>query len=327
MNGVQPLAIPTRNAEANADQEFDFSLPSTPRTMPDALREELEPMVVRNPSELASSRAITAANELDFSLSNTCKTMERPVPLTIPAVSEEHALRLALMAQQQQPTLPLSGAAARAGLVEYISEVVQGFGLARSTVGLAVTYYDSFVARSSGHHDPQLLSLTCTRLAAKFSEVQLPACDDLCELARTGLDCVELTEAQVTAMEVELLRVLQWELNVVTAWTMLAQLEVLFRDEVEVCRQAELFVELSYYEPRMSGFAPLVVAAAAVLCACTHLGRNEQARLYLQQRLCEACAVRVGELTQCRLVLQGCLETAVVTTVVFLRPAGRPLYE
>ena len=239
-------------------------------------------MMVRNPSEHASPRAITAANEeheFDFSLSNACKTMERPVPLTIPFVSEEHALRLALMAQQQQPTLPLTGAAARAGLVEYISEVVQDFGLSRSTVGLAVTYYDSFVSRSSSQHDPQLLSLTCTRLAAKFSEVQMPACEDLCELARTTRGCVELTEAQVTAMEVELLRVLQWELNVVTAWTALAQLEALFPEEVEVCRQAELFVELSYSEPPLSAFAPLGVAASAVLRACAQLGRNEQARL------------------------------------------------
>lgn len=293
----------------------DFSLSSTSCKMVG----KPKPSMVRNiaatqwnPSQVDVARG--EENEFDFTLS--CTTEEAcPGTVVSPITTEEQALRLALMTQQQQPTLRLTGSAAKAGLVEYISEVVQDFGLSRSTVGLAVTYYDSFVFHSSGQHDSQLVSLTCTRLAAKFSEMQMPAVEDLCELARTTRGCIELSEPQVTAMEVEILRVLKWQLNVVTAWTALAQLEVIFCDEVEAFQQAELFVELSYYEPRLSSFEPLVVAAAAVLCACIHLGRKEQARLFLQQRLCEVCAVRDDELMRCRLVLQGCLESAMETTV------------
>ena len=93
------------------------------------------------------------------------------------------------------------------------------------TAGLAVTYFDRFLSATGGSlakNRVQIVALTCTLLAAKFSEIKMPSLDDLCEVAH-GL----FTKAQLKETELETLRVLQWELHAVTPHAALEQLALL----------------------------------------------------------------------------------------------------
>ena len=54
------------------------------------------------------------------------------------------------------------------------------------TAGLAVTYFDRFLSATGGSlakNRVQIVALTCTLLAAKYSEIKMPALKDLCEVA------------------------------------------------------------------------------------------------------------------------------------------------
>ena len=101
------------------------------------------------------------------------------------------------------------------------------------TAGQAVSYFDRFLSATEGAlamQRVQIVALTCTLLAAKFSEalrsspkfseVKMPSLDDLCEVANG-----KYTKAQLKEMELETLRVLQWELHAVTPYAALEQLE------------------------------------------------------------------------------------------------------
>ena len=101
----------------------------------------------------------------------------------------------------------------------------EDFGLQTQTAGLAVSYFDRFLSkveqRGLDKDRVQLLSITCTLIAAKFSEIKMPGLDDLCEIAHNKYSKAELKE-----MELETLRMLQWELHAVTPHAALEQLAI-----------------------------------------------------------------------------------------------------
>ena len=83
------------------------------------------------------------------------------------------------------------------------------------TAGLAVTYFDRFLSATGGSlakNRVQIVALTCTLLAAKFSEIKMPALKDLCDGVAEGL----FTRAQLKESELHVVRVLGWKLNAVT---------------------------------------------------------------------------------------------------------------
>ena len=117
------------------------------------------------------------------------------------------------------------------------------------TAGLAVTYFDRFLSATGGSlakNRVQIVALTCTLLAAKFSEIKMPSLDDLCEVAH-GL----FTKAQLKETELETLRVLHWELHAVTPHAALEQLALLTNHTDEQSKtfieHAEFFIDMSYY--------------------------------------------------------------------------------
>ena len=117
------------------------------------------------------------------------------------------------------------------------------------TAGLAVTYFDRFLSATGGSlakNRVQIVALTCTLLAAKFSEIKMPSLDDLCEVAH-GL----FTKAQLKETELETLRVLHWELHAVTPHAALEQLAVLTNHTDDQSKtfieHAEFFIDMSYY--------------------------------------------------------------------------------
>ena len=127
------------------------------------------------------------------------------------------------------------------------------------TAGQAVSYFDRFLSATGGalaKQRVQIVALTCTLLAAKFSEalrsspklseVKMPSLDDLCEVAH-GL----FTKAQLKETELETLRVLHWELHAVTPHAALEQLAVLTNHTDDQSKtfieHAEFFIDMSYY--------------------------------------------------------------------------------
>ena len=118
------------------------------------------------------------------------------------------------------------------------------------TAGLAVSYFDRFVSKTERQgldkHRVQLLAITCTLIAAKFSEIKMPSLDDLCEVAHD-----KYTKAQLKEMELETLRVLHWELHAVTPHAALEQLAIIMNHTGEQSKpfleHAEFFIDMSYY--------------------------------------------------------------------------------
>merc|ERR1712166_1725603 len=147
----------------------------------------------------------------------------------------------------------------------------------------------------------QLMALTCTLIAAKFSETKMPSLDDLCEVTH-GL----FTKAQLKETELETLRVLQWELHAVTPHAALEQLAVIMNHTDDQSKtfleHAEFFIDMSYYVDEMLKFPPLVVASSALLCAWSHLGNLKAIEFHMQQ-LCVLCGVGQHELLPCKTIL------------------------
>ena len=120
------------------------------------------------------------------------------------------------------------------------------------TAGLAVTYFDRYLSKMEVglvKQRVQLMALTCTLIAAKFSETKMPSLGDLCELAH-GL----FTKAQLKETELETLRVLQWEVHAVMPYAALEQLAVITNHTDDQSKtfleHAEFFIDMSYYMVR-----------------------------------------------------------------------------
>ena len=200
------------------------------------------------------------------------------------------------------------------------------------TAGLAMSYFDRFLSKTQGRlvkQRVQLTALTCTLLAAKFSEIKMPALDDLCEVAHG-----KYSKAQLKECELEIIRVLQWELHAVTPHAALEQFAIVINLTDEQTKSylehAEFFIDMSYYVVRphpdiptpsraprpapppththihapppwptaphpapqydLLKFPPLVVAASALLCAWSHLGNLAAIEHHMPQ-LCALCGV------------------------------------
>ena len=203
------------------------------------------------------------------------------------------------------------------------------------TAGLAMSYFDRFLSKTQGRlvkQRVQLTALTCTLLAAKFSEIKMPALDDLCEVAHG-----KYSKAQLKECELEIIRVLQWELHAVTPHAALEQFAIVINLTDEQTKSylehAEFFIDMSYYVVRphpdiptpsraprpapppththihapppwptaphpapqydLLKFPPLVVAASALLCAWSHLGNLAAIEHHMPQ-LCALCGVGKG---------------------------------
>ena len=114
-----------------------------------------------------------------------------------------------------------------------------------------MSYFDRFLSkveqRGLDKHRVQLLAITCTLIAAKFSEIKMPGLDDLCEVAHN-----KYTKEELKEMELETLRMLQWELHAVTPHAALEQLAIIINHTDErfkpFLEHAEFFIDMSYYE-------------------------------------------------------------------------------
>jgi hypothetical protein len=195
----------------------------------------------------------------------------------------------------------------RESVVQFINEVCEDFGLMTQTAGLAVSYFDRYVSMTKrgglDKHRVQLLAITCTLIAAKFCEIKMPSLDDLCEVAHD-----KYSKAQLKEMELETLRVLQWELHAITPHAVLEQLAIIMDHSQgeyfnkTFLEHAEFFIDMSYYVYPILKFPPLVVASSALLCAWSHLGNQKAIEFHMQQ-LGVLCGVGKNDLVRCKMLL------------------------
>jgi len=203
----------------------------------------------------------------------------------------------------------------RESVVQFINEVCEDFGLMTQTAGLAVSYFDRFLSKTERQgldkHRVQLLAITCTLIAAKFSEIKMPSLDDLCEVAHD-----KYSKAQLKEMELETLRVLHWELHAVTPHAALEQLAIIMNHTEDQSKtfleHAEFFIDMSYYVYQILKFPPLVVASSALLCAWSHLGNLKAIEFHMPQ-LCALCGVGKSDLLRCEMLLHEYFNTTFPT--------------
>lgn len=110
----------------------------------------------------------------------------------------------------------------RATLIDWMQDVCWAEKLHRETFHLAIDYADRVLSRGPAKglliqmHQLQLLGTTALFIAAKYEEIYPPKVDDI--VSYTDRAC---TVGQVRGLEVIMLKVLEWELNVITPlhWT------------------------------------------------------------------------------------------------------------
>ena len=116
----------------------------------------------------------------------------------------------------------------------------------------------------------------------------------------------------------EVLDVIDWQLHVATPHPFLEQLRailnILDQPGSPFVMRAEFMVVMSYYEYRILGFDPVVVAAAAMMCYWHQLGDHKTERSNTE-RLARLCCCDLGELFLCTSTLLNHYNT------VFNRPA------
>ncbi|GBG29373.1 Protein aardvark [Hondaea fermentalgiana] len=170
----------------------------------------------------------------------------------------------------------------RRRLFEWMFEFVDEYDIGICTVTTAMNYVDRYLSHvSTKKCILQLVALAAILIATKLCETRPISIQELQGLAE-GI----YLESDIRLMELELLRVLAWELNPVTPFAFLRHL-ILYFDSVDrnlrekVLSFAETFLEIVLCEYVFVQFSPSETATASLLCAfdicncrCTALGTS-----------------------------------------------------
>ncbi|XP_057528819.1 cyclin-D1-1-like [Amaranthus tricolor] len=165
----------------------------------------------------------------------------------------------------------------RSRSVAWILKVRAFFGFHAVTAYLAVNYLDRFL---NSHHLPQtggwslqLLSVACLSLAAKMEEPLVPSLLDL--QVESGPTKFTFNSKTIQRMELLVLSVLNWRLNLVTPFTFIS----FFAYKVDtsgncigllIARSTDIILS-NTHAGSLEEYWPSSIAAAAILCAASEL--------------------------------------------------------
>eukprot|EP00898_Chlorokybus_atmophyticus_P002481 jgi/Chlat1/3233/Chrsp22S08809 len=157
--------------------------------------------------------------------------------------------------------------------VQWMLENERKFHFTAVTSWAAVNCFDRFMARGRKHWEHEegpavAAAIACQAIAAKHVEGGSPA---LSRLDFLGLR-IALSPTLVQQMELLVLCELEWRVNFVTPYSfldrLLAAMAVACPEWVPYTRiHANNFIRAALLEARFATFLPLVIAAAALLCA------------------------------------------------------------
>jgi len=148
----------------------------------------------------------------------------------------------------------------------WLLEFQEEFRISQDTVAVAVNYMDRYLSQISTKKSIlQLLAMGAVFIAAKLHETYPIGMSELQTLAE-GM----YLESDIKLMELELLRVIQWQLNPVTPQTVMNHM-VCYVDSPEkrklLREHAEAFLDVALCEYEFIGYLPSVQGVSAILCA------------------------------------------------------------
>ncbi|CAN6338744.1 unnamed protein product [Urochloa humidicola] len=153
-------------------------------------------------------------------------------------------------------------------LVDWLVEVAEEYKLVADTLYLAISYVDRFLsANTLGRDRLQLLGVAAMLIAAKYEEISPPHAEDFCYITDNTY-----TKQELTKMESDILKLLQFELGNPTIKTFLRRFT---RSSYEDKKRSILLMEfLGSYLAELSlldygclRFLPSVVAASVMFVA------------------------------------------------------------
>ena len=160
-------------------------------------------------------------------------------------------------------------------LINWLVSIHRYLKLIPETLHLAVSLIDRFLNKKSvSKYQLQLLGVTCLFLAAKYEEIYPPEFSKFLKICENAY-----SKSQVVLMEKELLKVVDFKVNVPTAWvffTKYAECAGLHR--LEACL-AQYMIELGLLEQGMTRFRNSLKAACAVFLASKQVKKETVWRL------------------------------------------------
>jgi len=158
----------------------------------------------------------------------------------------------------------------RAILVNWLSEVCQAFKLNPETLFLSVNYIDRFLAKTDVPSQAlQCLGITCLWIASKFEESVIPGISQIEHVCAGAFN-----QKQILQMELDILRVLNFELAIATT-------RVFLDSYIKTLEAPYLFDFFAYYYAELTltdevflKYFPSLTAAAC-LCLALHSAEME----------------------------------------------------
>ncbi len=139
--------------------------------------------------------------------------------------------------------------------------------------------------------DIKLASVVCLLIAAKFSDVQTPSLSQLVDIHNDGHPTQDTSVREIHDLELEILGVLDWKLNVKTPHNYAEYLASFCDVKMEgVFKEAvESYMDMSVYCYELLEFHPAVVASACLLKAW----QDDQVKEYKLNVLAKVCDTHV----------------------------------
>ena len=160
-------------------------------------------------------------------------------------------------------------------LINWLVSIHRYLKLVPETLHLSVSLIDRFLTKKSvSKYQLQLLGLTCLHLAAKYEEIYPPEFSKFLKICENAY-----SKGQVVLMEKELLKAVDFKINVPTVWvfyTKYSEYGGLNRVEASY---AQYLIELGLLEQGMSRFRNSLKAACAVYMASKHVKKETVWRL------------------------------------------------
>jgi hypothetical protein len=154
----------------------------------------------------------------------------------------------------------------RSKVASWLLEFEEEFDITQDTIAAAVNYMDRYLSQVSTKRSLlQLLAISAILVASKLHEAFPLRVSELRELADGTYQ-----ESDIKLMELELLRVIQWQLHPVTPQAVMSHLVLFVEDAATCCsvfEDAVTFLDVALPEYEFLTFHPSAQAAASILCA------------------------------------------------------------
>ncbi|KMZ70808.1 Cyclin A-like protein [Zostera marina] len=159
-------------------------------------------------------------------------------------------------------------------LVDWLVEVASEYNLSSHTLYLAVSCLDRFLSRRSIPKSKlQLLGVACMSVAAKYEEMSPPNSAEFADITDNAF-----TKREVSDMEINVLKVLEWQIGVPTTKTFLSRLLLLLSIQIQNNGSGtqlefltDYLAELSLLDYSCIRYPPSMIAASAVFLARLNL--------------------------------------------------------